>query len=121
VYDFGQRRAAIDESKENVLAQQDMIKDIDRQTRSSIATTYNTILNDAQTAATWTSTYVKDDRAAALARAQADAGVGDELTWVQDQLTALTDKSELQATQLSERLQYAALQNLAAGTWHWLP
>jgi outer membrane protein TolC len=121
VYDFGQRRAAIDESTENVLAQKDLVGDIDRQTRNSIATAYNEIATYAETAATSLSDYVKSDRAAMLARAQADEGVGDELTWVQDQLSALQSKATLQTAQLNERLQYASLQNLAGGTWHWAP
>lgn len=121
VYDFGQRRAAIDESTENVLAQKDLIGDIDRQTRNSIATAYNSIAQYRQTAASSMSDYVKNQKAAELARAQADTGVADELAWVQDELTALQSKVTLQTAQLNERLQYASLQNLAGGTWHWLP
>lgn len=121
LYDFGQRRAAIDESTENVLAQKDLIGDIDRQTRNAIATAYNQIAQYSQTVASSMSEYVKSEKTAELARAQADQGIGEELTWVQDDLSALQSKATLQTAQLNERLQYASLQNLAGGTWHWQP
>jgi len=117
IFDFGQRASAIRESEETLLSARDALSEVKLQLQSSITQTYGTILVDAQTLATMQSTYIKEDRALMLARAQHDEGMVDELGLATAEVTALEAKVPVEVEDLTERLQYASLQNLTAGVW----
>jgi len=121
LYDFGQRRAAIDESKQNLLSQSETVKALDLGIRTEIAGAYNQIEQYAESASQFQSAFVKADQAADLARAQYQVGATDQLTVVSAELAALQQKVQVELTEMSERLKYAELQNLAADNWRWAP
>jgi outer membrane protein TolC len=121
LYDFGQRRAAISESKETVLSQQDAVKQAELDIRTSISQAYNDVHQDDEILAGLKGNVVVADQALELAEAEHDEGQIDQLALVSAQLTALQQKAVTEIAELPERLKYAELQNLSAGTWHWAP
>ena len=121
LYDFGVRREAINESKENVLSQKDDIKALDLQIRAEITQAYNDIGQYGEIAAQFHSNFVRETQAALLARAHYEVGAEEVLTVITAELAALQDKISIQLTQMAQRLKYAELQNLSGGTWHWAP
>jgi outer membrane protein TolC len=121
LYDFGVRRAAISESKENVLAEKDHIKALDMQIRSEITEAYSQISQYAEVESQFRSSLVRESQAASLASAQYQVGEGDKLAMATAELSALQDKIAIELTEMAARLKYAELQNLSGGTWHWAP
>ena len=121
LYDFGQRKAAISESRESVLSQQDSVKQAELDIRSSIAQAYNDVHQDEEILAGVRGNVVAADQALELAEAQHDEGQIDQLTLITAQLNSLQQKAVVQIAELPERLKYAELQNLSGGTWHWAP
>jgi outer membrane protein TolC len=120
IFDFGQRRAAKAESDELLKVQQDAVAQLKVDLRTSMAQSYNDILQDAQAAAELKGTYYKNLEAADLAEAQRKQGVVDQLAVLAAQITARTSLIAVQQEEMAERLKYVELQNLSGGTWHWL-
>jgi outer membrane protein TolC len=121
LYDFGQRRAAISESREAVLSQQDLVKQADLDIRSSIAQAYNDVHQDEEILDGIRGNQIAADQALELAEAQHDQGQIDQLALITAQLASLQQKAVIEIAELPERLKYAELQNLSGGTWHWAP
>ena len=121
LYDFGQRRAAISQSRETVLSQQDAVKQAELDIRTSISQAYNDVHQDEEILAGLRGNIVVADQALQLAEAQHDEGQIDQLALITAQLTGVQQKAVTEIAELPERLKYAELQNLSAGTWHWAP
>jgi len=121
LYDFGQRKAAISQSRESVLSQQDSVKQAELDIRSSISQAYNDVHQDEEILAGVRGNLVVADQALELAQAQHDEGQIDQLALINAQLATLQQRAVIEIAELPERLKYAELQNLSAGTWHWAP
>ena len=121
LYDFGQRKAAISESREAVLSQQDLVKQADLDIRSSIAQAYNDVHQDEEILAGIRGNLIAADGALDLAHAQHDEGQIDQLALITAELATQQQKAIVEIAELPERLKYAELQNLSGGTWHWAP
>jgi outer membrane protein len=120
IFDFGKRRAAVRASKESAASASDSLHAIDLALRNSISQTYHQIF-DADERVTALQTYgLQVKNAAALAGAEHDQGVIDELTWVEAELQVPAAQIALGQEQLLMQLQYAELRNLSGGIWHWL-
>jgi outer membrane protein TolC len=120
IFDFGRRRAAVRASKEGAASASDSLNAIDLALRNSISQTYHQIF-DADERVTAFQTYgFKVKNAAALAGAEHNEGLIDELTWVEAQLQVPAAQIALGQAQLLMQLQYAELRNLSGGIWHWL-
>ena len=121
LYDFGQRKAAISESREAVLSQQDLVKQADLDIRSSIAQAYNDVHQDDEILAGIRGNLIAANQALELAQAQHDEGQIDQLALITAELASLQQTAIVEIAELPERLKYAELQNLSGGTWHWAP
>jgi outer membrane protein TolC len=120
IFDFGRRRASVRASKEGAASALDSLNAIDLALRNSISQTYHQIF-DADERVTAFQTYgLKVKNAAALAGAEHNEGLIDELTWVEAQLQVPAAEIALGQAQLLMQLQYAELRNLSGGIWHWL-
>jgi outer membrane protein TolC len=94
---------------------------LDLQIRSQITQAYNDIGQYLEAVSLVKTRLVTEDAAASLAKAQYNVGQGDQLAMISAQMAALQDRIAVQTTELAQRLKYAELQNLSAGTWHWAP
>ncbi len=121
LYDFGQRKAAISESRESVLSQKDLVEQAELDIRSSIAQAYNDVHQDEEILAGIRGNLIAAEQALELVQAQHDEGQIDQLGLITAQLAALQQKAVIEIAELPERLKYAELQNLSGGTWHWAP
>jgi len=121
IFDFGGRRAAIGESKESLLAQRDHVKQVERDIRLAITRTFGQILDNTTTAARLTTELQKDRARVGLLTAQMNQGDVDQMELLEAEIEALQDTLSVQANEMSQQLEYAQLQNLAAGKWHWAP
>jgi outer membrane protein TolC len=120
IWDFGERHAATLESTERVEYQKDLRRDIALKIRTSIAETYGKIIDDSKTVAELQSKYVSANEALLLAQAQRQEGSVDQSTLVAKEVDEATAQVALEAAALHERLDYADLQNLSGGIWHWM-
>ena len=120
LFDFGQRAAAHHESDESLAVAKDQLKATAETVRTSITQTYGQIDSYKRTVAALNASYLELERATDLAQAQREAGVTDELTLVAAKLAAQNAQLSVETEELLERLQYAALQNLAGGNWLWV-
>jgi outer membrane protein TolC len=120
IWDFGQRHAASLESTERVEYEKDLRRDVAVKIRTAIAETYGRILDDAKTVAELQSRYVSANQALLLAQAQRQEGEIDESAVVAKKIDAATAQVVLAAAALHEQLDYADLQNLSGGIWHWM-
>jgi outer membrane protein TolC len=119
IWDFGQRRAASLESTEKVEYEKDLRRELAVKIRTSIAETYSKIINDSRTLAELQSRYVTARNDLLLAQAQRKEGSIDQAALLAKEIDAATAQTALQAATLSQRLDYAMLQNLSGGLWHW--
>ncbi len=121
LYDFGGRRAAVRESRENLLAEKQIARQLELDIRSSIAQEYGEILQNAALVFKLHSQLEKDQANLDLATAQAAVDKADQMTVLSADATTLQDTLDIQAAEMSERLKYAELQNLSGGKWNWAP
>jgi outer membrane protein TolC len=119
IWDFGQRHAATLESSEQIEYQKDLRRDTEVKIRTSIVETYGKAVDDARQIADAESKYVNASDALRLAQAQRKEGEIDELTLVSKEVDDASARVALEAAQLSGRLDYADLQDLSGGIWHW--
>jgi outer membrane protein TolC len=120
IWDFRQRHAATLESTEKVEYEKDLRRDVQVKIRTSIAETYRKILNDSKTIAELQSKYVSANEHLSLAQAQRHAGSIDQAALLAKEVDAATAQTGLEAATLSQQLEYAELQNLSGGVWHWM-
>src|SRR6266481_2448884 len=74
LYDFGQRQAAISESRESVLSQKDLVEQAALDIRSSIAQAYNDVHQDEEILAGIRGNLIAAEQALELVQAQHDEG-----------------------------------------------
>jgi outer membrane protein TolC len=120
LWDFGQRRAALHESDENLAVSKETLKATAENLRTSITQVYGQIDAFQRTTAALEASYLELERQSDLTRAQRQAGIADELSLVAADLSAENAKLSVLSEQLEEQLQYASLQNLAGGNWAWV-
>lgn len=120
IFDFGQRRAAVHESKEKLSAQQAMLKQVNLDIRGAITATYSQIYDIDEKLAALRADYTKASNDVLLARAEREQGLIDELTLVDAELALLSARASLVSAKQMEQIRYAELQNLSGGTWHWM-
>jgi outer membrane protein TolC len=120
IWDFGQRHAAAEESSEKVAYEKDTRADLELNIRTSIAETYGRTLDSAKTVADRQSKYVSANQALLLAQAQRKEGLIDELALATAEAGNASALVELEAAVALEQIDYADLQNLAGGVWHWM-
>lgn len=120
IFDFGQRRAAVHQSEEKVLSEQERVKQIDLDLRSAITESSRQIYDIDEKLAALRSDYLKASNDVLLARAQRKEGLIDELKLVESELALLYARSSLESEKQMKQLKYAELQNLSGGTWRWM-
>jgi outer membrane protein, multidrug efflux system len=120
IFDFGQRSAAATESQEKILSEQARLSQLDLDLRAAINHTYEQISDSCARLAALQSDYTKANNEVALAQAQRSEGLIDELTLVDAETDLVVARVAFEAEQLTKRLLYAELQNLAGGKWRWL-
>jgi outer membrane protein TolC len=121
LYDFGGRRAAVSESRENAIAGETNLRQVDLDIRSSITQAYGAILQEVATIAMLESGLERDTGNLKLAKAQLSEGKIDQMSFLNADIATLQDTLAVEQAEMSQRLRYAELQNLSAGAWHWAP
>lgn len=120
IFDFGQRRAAVDESEQKVLSQKAGVSQVDEDVRTAITVVYNQINDIDKLSASLRSDYIKTGNDLTLSRARRAEGIIDELSLVERESEWLTSKVALESEAVLKRLKFAELQDLSGGNWHWL-
>lgn len=120
IWDFGQRRAALNESREEVFAQKDKEQAIELALRTAIAQAYSEIGQVNENLSSLEAAQLQASNTAELARAQRSLGAADELTLVQAEVALLSARITTGSEVLLKQIKYAELQNLSGGSWHWL-
>jgi outer membrane protein TolC len=120
IWDFGQRHAATRESSEKIEYEKDLRRDAEVKIRTSIVQAYGKITDDAKLIAERRSKYVSAKEALLLAQAQRKEGLIDELALATKEADNATAQVALEAATLPERIDYADLQDLSGGVWHWM-
>jgi outer membrane protein TolC len=120
IFDFGQRRAAIRESEEQVQSEQARLEEVELDLRKAITQTYSEIYDVDRTLVVLQSAYTSASNRVELVRAQRREGLVDELTSVDAESALLNARVSLESEKLVKRLKYAEIQNLAGGAWHWV-
>jgi outer membrane protein TolC len=120
IWDFGQRHAGKLEAAEKVEYEKDLRRADQVTIQSAIAKIYGKAILDAKSIAEHQSKYFSAQQALLLAQAQRQQGSIDELALVSKETAAASEQVALEAATLLERIDYAELQNLSGGVWHWL-
>jgi len=120
IFDFGQRRAAINESENKLLSEKARGSELEVELRNAIAQEYTQINGTDQALARLQSDYTIASNRAELAQAQRAEGLIDELSLVDANLALLGARVAIESEQVVKRLNYAGLQNLSGGTWQLL-
>jgi outer membrane protein TolC len=118
--DFGQRRAATNESLDKFGSERARLRQLALELRTALTAAYRDLHGIEKDLAVRESDYLSADNQARLTRAQRKLGMVDELALIGAELTLLVAREPLEADRLTRRLKYAELQNLSGGSWTWL-
>jgi outer membrane protein TolC len=120
LFDFGQRRAAINQSSEEISSAKERIGALELDLHKAVAQNYEQIHDVEAQIALLNRDFVNSNNDVNLFRAQRAEGMISALKLVNAELTLLYVRSSLEYEQYQQRVLYAELQNLSAGAWRWI-
>ena len=120
LFDFGERRAAINESSEKISSATERTRQLELDLRKAITQDYEQIGDLETQLAVLQRDLVKAGNDFDLARAQRAEGMIDALKLTDSELALLYLRSALEYQQYERRILYAELQNLSGGAWRWI-
>ena len=121
LFDFGAADSATSQARHHYEAAKDRVRESTDTVCQSVIDTLTALRNNEDAIAALTDNYYQAKSTAALSQAEADLGGADPLLNINNQLAAINAFQNLGTARYNQWLNYARLENAAAGAWKWQP